>query len=83
MNLLLRCLFRWFVGLVLGLAPAGGYFVYTRVNPVIHDDAYTARLTMLMEAGCAAGSILGLFWAARLVIAAHSESGARRRIGGP
>jgi hypothetical protein len=83
MRLVVRCLFRWFVGLVLGLAPAGAYFVYTRVNPVIHDDAYTARLTMLVEAGCVAGAIFGAIWAARLVITAYEEGGARRRIGGP
>jgi len=83
MKLVVRCLFRWFVGVLLGLAPAGGYFVYTRVNPVIHDDAYYSRLTMLAEIGCAAGAIGGLIWASRLVIAAYEESGARRRIGGP
>jgi hypothetical protein len=83
MNLVLRCMFRWFVGLLLGLAPAGAYFVYTQVNPVMHDDTYYSRVTMLLEFGCLAGAIVGTIWAARLVIAAYSESDARRRMGGP
>jgi len=83
MNLVVRCLFRWFVGLVLGLAPALGYYLYAQATEVFHDDVYFGRLTLLVEVGCAAGAILGTVWAARLVITAYEESGARRRIGGP
>jgi len=83
MNLVVRCMFRWFVGLVLGLTPAGAYFVYARLNHLMHGDEYTSRLTLLAEIGCVAGAIGGTIWAARLAIAAYEESGARRRIGGP
>ena len=83
MNLVFRCMFRWLVGLVLGLVPAGAYFVYTQVNPVMHDDVYYGRLTLFIEIGCVAGAIGGAIWAARLAIAAYEEGGARRRIGGP
>jgi hypothetical protein len=83
MNLVVRCLFRWFVGLVLGLAPAGGYFVYAQLNQLIPSDEYYARLKLLMEVGCLVGAIGGAIWAARLAIAAYQESGARRRLGRP
>jgi len=83
MNLVVRCLFRWFVGLVLGLAPAGAYFVYAQANQLMRGDEYHARLTLLLEIGCLAGAIGGAIWAARLAITAYEEGGARRRIGGP
>ena len=83
MNLVLRCLFRWFVGVLLGLAPALAYYLYAQATEVFHDDMYYWRLTMLVEVGCAVGAIGGLIWAARLAITAYEESGARGRIGGP
>jgi len=83
MNLVVRCLFRWFVGVLLGLAPAGAYFVYAKINQVMHDDEYYSRLTLTIEIGAVVGAICGVIWASRLVIAAYEEGGARRRIGGP
>jgi hypothetical protein len=83
MNLVLRCLFRWFVGMLLGLTPALAYYLYAQSTHVFHDDEYFSRLTLTIEVGCAAGAILGAMWAARLVIAAYEESGGRRRMGGP
>jgi hypothetical protein len=79
MNLVVRCLFRWFVGLVLGLAPAGGYFMYVRLNQLIPSDEYYARLMLLVEVGCLVGAIGGAIWAARLAITAYKESRAKRR----
>jgi len=83
MKLVVRCFFRWFVGVLLGLAPALAYYLYAQATVVFHDDAYYGRLTMLVEVGCVAGAIFGLIWAARLAITAYEESGARGRIGGP
>jgi len=83
MILVFRCLFRWIVGMVLGLAPALGYYLYAQSTQVFHDDVYFGRLTLMLEVGGALGAIGGLIWASRLVIAAYEESGARRRIGGP
>jgi hypothetical protein len=83
MNLLLRCLFRWIVGMVLGLAPAMVYYVYAQATEVFHDDVYYGRLTLAVEAGLAAGALGGMIWAARLAIAAYEESAARQRMGGP
>jgi len=83
MNLVVRCLFRWFIGVLLGLSPALGYYLYAQATLVFHDDVYYGRLRMLLEGGCAVGAICGAIWAARLAITAYEESGARRRIGGP
>jgi len=83
MNLVVRCLFRWLVGVVLGLAPALFYYIYAQSTQVFHDDVYFGRLTLTVEVGGVLGAICGASWAARLVIAAYEESGARRRIGGP
>jgi hypothetical protein len=83
MNLVLRCMFRWFVGLVFGLVPALVYYLYAQAEQVFHDDVYYSRLTLAIEAGCVVGAIGGAIWAARLLITAYEEGGARRRIGGP
>jgi len=83
MNLVVRCLFRWLVGVALGLAPALVYYIYAQATQVFHDDLYFSRLTVTLEVGGAMGAICGASWAARLAIAAYEESGARRRIGGP
>ena len=83
MKLVVRCFFRWFVGVLLGLTPALAYYLYAQATEVFHDDAYYGRLWLFVEIGCVAGAMGGLIWAARLVIAAYEESGARRRIGGP
>ncbi len=83
MNLVLRCMFRWSVGLLLGLAPSLIYYLYAQATQVFHDDVYFSRLTLTLEIGCVAGAIFGTIWAARLVITAYEEGGARRRIGGP
>jgi hypothetical protein len=82
MNLVLRCMFRWFVGLVLGLMPALVYYVYAQATEVMHDNEYFSRLTLVAEIGVVAGAIGGAIWAARLAIAAYNESRARQRIGG-
>jgi len=83
MNLVIRCLFRWMVGTLLGLAPALAYYLYVQSNHVFRDNEYYSRLTLTIEVGCMVGAILGAIWAARLVIAAYEESGTRRRLGGP
>jgi hypothetical protein len=83
MNLIFRCMFRWIVGMVLGLMPALVYYLYAQATQVMHDDVYFSRLTLALEAGLAAGAITGAIWAARLAITAYEEGGARRRIGGP
>ena len=83
MNLVVRCMFRWVVGMVAGLIPALVYYIYAQATEVFHGDEYYSRLTLSIEVGCAAGAIGGLIWASKLVIAAYVESGARRRIGGP
>jgi hypothetical protein len=76
-------MFRWFVGLVLGLAPALVYYLYAQAQEVMHDETYFSRLTMALEFGCVAGAIIGTVWAARLAITVYQEGGATRRIGGP
>jgi hypothetical protein len=76
-------MFRWFVGLLLGLAPALVYYVYAQATEVMHDNEYFSRLTLVAEIGVVAGAIGGAIWAARLAIAAYKESRARRRIGRP
>ena len=83
MKLVVRCFFRWFVGVLLGLAPALAYYLYAQYEQVFHDDVYFSRLTLAIEVGCVVGAIGGTIWASRLVIAAYNESGARRRMGGP
>ena len=83
MNLFIRCLFRWIVGMVLGLAPGLVYYIYAQAAQVFHDDVYFSRLWVTLEVGGAMGAICGASWAARLEIAAYEEGGARKRIGGP
>ena len=83
MNLVFRCMFRWLIGLMLGLTPALVYYLYAQSTQVFHDDVYFSRLWLALEVGCVAGAIGGTIWAARLAITAYEEGGARRRIGGP
>ncbi len=83
MNLVVRCLFRWVVGVLLGLAPVLVYYLYAQATQVFHDDVYFGRLWLTGEVGAVVGAICGVSWAARLVIVAYEEGGARKRIGGP
>lgn len=77
MNLVFRCMFRWVVGMVMGLTPALVYYLYAQSTEVIRDEAYYTRLTLVVEVGCVAGAIGGLIWASKLAIAAYKKSRGR------